>query len=84
MNLLLDTHTLIWFFNGDALLSEKAKEAIMDLHNRKFVSMASVWETAIKISLNKLGFDGKTKGFFDLIDNNGFELLAINREYILE
>jgi PIN domain nuclease of toxin-antitoxin system len=54
MNLLLDTHTLIWFFNGDALLSENAKQSIIKLQHKKFVSMASVWEIAIKISLNKL------------------------------
>jgi PIN domain nuclease of toxin-antitoxin system len=84
MDLLLDTHTLIWFFNGDSLLSEKAKEVIIELRHRKFVSIASVWEVAIKISLNKLYFDGGTKGFLDLIDSSGFELLTINREYILE
>jgi PIN domain nuclease of toxin-antitoxin system len=84
MNLLLDTHTLIWFFNGDLLLSENAKQAIIELQNRKFVSMASVWEVAIKISLNKLFFDGKTQEFLDLIKNNGFELLNIDKEYILE
>jgi PIN domain nuclease of toxin-antitoxin system len=84
MNLLLDTHTLIWFFNGDTALSENAKQAIIEPQNRKLASMASVWEVAIKISLNKLVFDGKTQGFLDLIDNNGFELLSINKEYILE
>jgi PIN domain nuclease of toxin-antitoxin system len=84
MNLLLDTHTLIWFFNGDSLLPENVKETIMELQNRKFVSMASVWEFAIKIKLNKLVFDGKTQGFLDLINNNGFELLPINKDHILE
>ncbi|MDR2783233.1 MAG: type II toxin-antitoxin system VapC family toxin [Treponema sp.] len=84
MDLLLDTHTLIWFFNGDLLLSEGAKRAIVETRHRKFVSMASVWEVAIKISLNKLAFDGKTRGFLELIDNNGFELLVIDKEYMLE
>jgi PIN domain nuclease of toxin-antitoxin system len=84
MDLLLDTHTLIWFFNGDSSLSENAKQSIIELQHRKFVSIVSVWEVAIKISLNKLVFDGKTKGFLDLINNNGFELLSINKEYIFE
>jgi PIN domain nuclease of toxin-antitoxin system len=84
MNLLLDTHALIWFFNGDSLLSEKAKQSIVELQHRKFVSIVSVWEFAIKISLNKLIFDGKTQGFLDLIDNNGFELLNIDKKHILE
>jgi PIN domain nuclease of toxin-antitoxin system len=76
MNLLLDTHTLIWFFNGDSLLSEEAKQSILKLQHRKFVSLVSVWEFAIKISLNKLVFNGKTQGFLDLINDNGFELLT--------
>ena len=84
MNLLLDTHTLIWFFNGDSLLSEKAKQSIIELQHRKFVSIVSIWEFSIKISLNKLVFNGKTQGFLDLINNNGFELLAIDKKYILE
>jgi PIN domain nuclease of toxin-antitoxin system len=84
MNLLLDTHTLIWFFNGDLLLSEKAKQSILEIQHRKFVSIVSVWEIAIKISLNKLVFGGKTKGFLDLINSNGFELLSVDKNYILE
>jgi PIN domain nuclease of toxin-antitoxin system len=84
MNLLLDTHTLIWFFNGDSLLSEKAKQMIIELRNQKFVSMASIWEVAIKISLGKLNFDGKTQGFLDLIESCGFRLLKIEKEHILE
>jgi PIN domain nuclease of toxin-antitoxin system len=80
----MDTHALIWFFNGDVLLSERAKRSIIEIQHRKFVSMVSVWEIAIKISLNKLAFDGKTKGFLDLINNNGFELLSVNENHILE
>jgi PIN domain nuclease of toxin-antitoxin system len=84
MDLLLDTHTLIWFFNGDEQLSPKAKEAILNQDNQKFVSMASIWEFAIKTSLGKLVFDGKTKGFLDLIETNGFNLFPINKNAILE
>ncbi|MDR1389861.1 MAG: hypothetical protein LBJ31_07780 [Treponema sp.] len=58
MNLLLDTHALIWFFNGDIQLSEKAKQAIINSQNQKFVSIASIWEFSVKISLKKLLFEG--------------------------
>jgi PIN domain nuclease of toxin-antitoxin system len=84
MNLLLDTHTIIWFFNGDSLLSERAKQTIVESRNQKFVSMASIWEIAIKISLGKLNFDGKTQGILDLIERCGFELVKIEKEHILE
>ena len=60
MDLLLDTHSLIWFLNGDEKLSDKVKSAIEDPKNSKIVSIASIWEIAIKISLDKFRFP---KGF---------------------
>jgi len=51
---ILDTHALIWFLNGDAQLSQVAREAIEQSQNDKYVSVASLWEIAIKISLKKL------------------------------
>ncbi len=47
MDLLLDTHTIIWFLNGDKKLSEKAKTTIEDLNNTKLISIGSIWEIAI-------------------------------------
>ncbi len=43
MDLLLDTHSLIWFLNGDEKLSDKVKIAIEDNNNSKIVSIASIW-----------------------------------------
>jgi PIN domain nuclease of toxin-antitoxin system len=54
MNLLLDTHTFLWFIMGNPDLSGKARAAIEDLANEKYVSVASVWEIAIKVSVGKL------------------------------
>ncbi|AHM59896.1 hypothetical protein D770_08165 [Flammeovirgaceae bacterium 311] len=51
---LLDTHVLLWFLNGDEQLSIKARKAIADPQNRCFISIASLWEMAIKIKLGKL------------------------------
>ena len=78
MNILLDTHTFIWFFNGDEQLSLKAKKLIEDSKNQKFVSIASIWEVAIKIGLKKLVFDGNTSEVGDLMKQNGFQLLHIS------
>ncbi|GHT86466.1 hypothetical protein FACS1894137_12110 [Spirochaetia bacterium] len=83
MRLLLDTHTAIWFFNDDDRLSKKAIQVILSPSNLKYVSIASVWELAIKLSLQKLDFDGKTQGFLDLINENDFELLPIEETHIL-
>ncbi|MFK7908127.1 MAG: type II toxin-antitoxin system VapC family toxin [Chitinophagales bacterium] len=54
MNLLIDTHALIWYIEGNRELSSKAIEAIDNERNQIFVSKASLWEMAIKLSLNKL------------------------------
>ncbi len=50
MNLLLDTHTILWFWWNDPKLSEVAKDTIANPENRKLVSTASCWEVAIKVS----------------------------------
>lgn len=54
MRNLLDTHALIWFINGDTQLSEKARSAIEQEGAVNYVSIASLWEIAIKVSLGKL------------------------------
>ena len=48
MNLLLDTHVLIWALTEDARLSEKAREMILDPENTVYYSAVSVWEVSIK------------------------------------
>ncbi|MBI3142001.1 MAG: type II toxin-antitoxin system VapC family toxin [Bacteroidetes bacterium] len=83
MNYILDTHTIIWFLNGDDKLSIKSKEIIENQDNYKFVSIASVWEIAIKISLDKFKFDKGLKKFLDLIDDNGFDLIPISFDHAL-
>ncbi len=51
MDLLLDTHTLLWLALDHPNLSVTAKRLIMDGNNRCLVSIASVWEVAIKMNL---------------------------------
>jgi len=84
MNLLLDTHVVLWFFNGDDKLSENAKSQIITDKNIKFVSIISLWEISIKLSLQKLLFDGGTKEIFDLINLCGFKILPVKENHILE
>jgi PIN domain nuclease of toxin-antitoxin system len=54
MRLLLDTHTLLWWLDGDASLSRAAKDAITDEANDVFLSAASAWEITTKYRLGKL------------------------------
>jgi PIN domain nuclease of toxin-antitoxin system len=54
VRLLLDTHAFLWFCADDSALSSEAKSRIQDPRNDKFLSVASIWEIAIKRSLGKL------------------------------
>ena len=48
MKILLDTHILIWLHLNDKRLSEKARQIILDLHNKVFYSSVNIWEAQIK------------------------------------
>ena len=54
MRLLLDTHALIWHYEANADLSEEARKLIDAPDNQLFISIASLWEMVIKVSLGKL------------------------------
>jgi PIN domain nuclease of toxin-antitoxin system len=54
VQLLLDTHALIWWLTGDEALSVRARAVISEDSNTIFVSAASVWEIATKHRLGKL------------------------------
>lgn len=54
MNLLLDTHALLWALGDDPTLRPAAREAIADGTNRVLVSAISVWEVVIKRALGRL------------------------------
>ena len=48
MKLLLDTHALLWLVNGDEKLTPAARSEIANPANDLFVSVATIWELAIK------------------------------------
>jgi PIN domain nuclease of toxin-antitoxin system len=54
MTLLLDTHTFLWLVEGSPNLSAAAKTALADPANELHLSVASVWELAIKTGNKKL------------------------------
>ena len=80
---LLDTHTFIWFIEGDKLLSDKALSAINDGADFNFVSIASIWEIAIKLNIEKLKLQTSFLGIQKKMDENGFKLLPVNFEHTL-
>ena len=54
MNILLDTHVLIWALENNPTLSDSARNSITLASNVVFVSSISIWEIAIKKKLGKL------------------------------
>lgn len=82
MNLLLDTHTFIWFMNGDKNLPKQTINKIIDTENRVFISIASLWEIAIKISLGKLSIKEGFNKISDFIFNNDMEILPVKFEHL--
>jgi PIN domain nuclease of toxin-antitoxin system len=78
MNLLLDTHTLLWFLTNDPNLSTRARAAIEDPENVTLVSAASQWEVAIKCALGKLILPAPYADIFPRqLETNGFGLFHI-------
>ena len=77
MALLLDTHTLIWYLEGDAQLSETAKKRLDNRDERRCVSTVSIWEMAIKIGLGKLEIKRPLSDVPKLLSDNSFEWLPL-------
>ena len=82
MRLLPDTHALLWFCEGNPALSATARAAMEDSTNERYVSHATPWEVAIKVSLGRLdlhvGFDALFPG---VLKANGFEFLPSAPEH---
>jgi len=82
VRLLVDTHAFLWFAAGDARLSSRARRRIEDPAHDRFLSVASVWEMAIKLSLGKLSLAVSLDA---LVEHgalaNGFSLLDVRQEH---
>jgi PIN domain nuclease of toxin-antitoxin system len=80
---LLDTHTLIWFLEGDSQISPLAKSLVLDIDNQLFVSMASLWEMAIKTSIGKLTLTQPLEEIIKRLPLEFMELLPIEVPHVL-
>ncbi len=78
MNLLLDTHVLLWWLDASPSLSQTASKTISDPSNLVFVSAAVVWEIRIKQTLGKLRIPAD---FRQVLDRQPFEKLPITAEH---
>jgi PIN domain nuclease of toxin-antitoxin system len=83
MRLLLDTHAFIWFVENDEHLPLAVKEIIENPKNEIFLSIASIWEMAIKIQLKKLNINKSIEDIIELTSINYFQLLPIMPNHIV-
>jgi len=82
MNLLLDTHAFMWFINGDKSLPAKVINLIKNIENKCFISIASIWEIAIKFSLGRLDLEGEFGEISNFLNENDIEIIPITFEHI--
>jgi len=81
---LLDTHALLWYLSGDKRIPPKSRKIISDPSNRCFISLASLWEIAIKIKIGKLDISGDLSELTHQLWENKIEILPVVFEHILE
>ena len=85
MRLLLDTHTFLWFIEGNDSLSDAARAAIENFANQKLLSIASLWEIAIKVSIGKLEVEmPMTELVEEQVFGNAFGILSILPKHLNE
>jgi PIN domain nuclease of toxin-antitoxin system len=78
VRLLLDTHAWIWWLSAPDQLNAAARSLLADGANQLILSVASVWEIAIKVSIGKLQLPGPIDTFIpEQIRLDRIELLAV-------
>jgi PIN domain nuclease of toxin-antitoxin system len=77
LKILLDTHAFLWFFGGDRRMSRKARTVLTDPANEPFISVASVWEMAVKASLGRLQLPLSVGDYVAEKARRGFHVLPL-------
>jgi PIN domain nuclease of toxin-antitoxin system len=83
MKLLLDTHVFIWWDSDPARLSAPALAALRDPANEVWLSVASVWEMAIKAQLGKLTLRLPLADIVRRQQGNGLQVLPVTLAHAL-
>lgn len=83
MTHLLDTHTFLWFIGGNDQLSSHARTLIEDQNNDRLLSVASLWEMTIKVSIGKLEVPLPfTRLVREHVTGNDIDVLPIEPEHL--
>jgi PIN domain nuclease of toxin-antitoxin system len=82
MEVLIDTHALIWFIKGDNSLSDKAKTIIESEDNLIYVSIVSIWEIVIKTNIGKPELNKSVDDIFNFLNDNQFHIINILQNHL--
>ena len=82
MNILLDTHILLWALSDDPLLPAMAKELIEDSKNEIFYSIISLWEIELKHIAHPDNLRVSAKEVEEYCKSSGFSLLQLKQNSI--
>lgn len=83
MKLLIDTQSLIWFFEGDDKMPLFIRAMMEDAKNEFAISIVSFWEITIKMSLRKLELSVNLETMINRIVKNGFVIVPIEPAHLI-
>jgi PIN domain nuclease of toxin-antitoxin system len=83
VNILLDTHLLLWSTSESRRLSAEARRFIGDAANELIFSVASLWETAIKSAQGRDDFRVDVRLLRHRLLSNGYRELPISGEHAI-
>jgi PIN domain nuclease of toxin-antitoxin system len=79
-----DTHAFLWFVTDSPQLGARAKQLLESPESERLLSVASIWEIAIKASLGKLAFSKPLEEFLpEQVALNHFRVLDISMTHAL-
>lgn len=84
MNLLLDTHILLWAASKPEKLPAAMRDALLEDENQPYFSPASIWEINIKRGLGRNDFQVEPHRLWRTLLANGYRELPIRTEHSLE
>jgi PIN domain nuclease of toxin-antitoxin system len=82
MDYLVDTQSFIWFVEDDERLPQRITAVMEQNDTRLLVSIASLWEMTIKVSLGKLLLTDTLETIFARLEQNGFDVLPIDTAHL--
>lgn len=83
MNLLLDTHVLLWAASDPQKISAKGRNLLLAVENQLFFSTASLWEVSIKNGLERPDFKVDPRRLWRMLQASGYRELTVSAEHAI-